>query len=209
MAAALVLVAAPALVAAQQDTTRRGVRIGLTYDPGTKPGVVVLPVSGAGGDSVREIVQRDLDYGDRVTVITADWTTSAAAQGATAAAPNYGLFAQLGAAAIVAATPSAGGLSVTLHDVGRRQVVNTAELPLGGATNSPEWRLAPPRRGPEGAAWIPPPAPGAAAPPSPSPGPRGKGGAGSRSGGARRRRTTGRPPPPGGGGGGGGGWSGC
>ena len=39
-ALAALLVAAPLLA---QDTTSRGVRIGLSYDPGSKPGVVVLP----------------------------------------------------------------------------------------------------------------------------------------------------------------------
>ena len=72
-ALAALLVAAP-LVA--QDTTSRGVRIGLTYDPGSKPGVVVLPVSGARGDSIRAIVQRDLDYGDRVNAMQAPAITS-------------------------------------------------------------------------------------------------------------------------------------
>jgi TolB protein len=144
LAAALLAGVLPLLApaAAAQDTTRRGVRIGLTYDPGTKPAVVVLPVTGAGGDSIRAIVQRDLDYGDRVTVITADWTASAGSQGATAGAPNYGLFAQLGAAAIVAAAPTATGVSVTLHDVGRRQAVNATEFAIRDAPNSPEWRLA-------------------------------------------------------------------
>ena len=56
---------------AAQDTTGRGVRIGLSYEPGSKPGVVVLPVIGASGDSVRAILQRDLDYGDRVNAILA------------------------------------------------------------------------------------------------------------------------------------------
>ncbi len=41
-----------------QDTTTRGVRIGLTYDPGTRPGVVVLPAKGVGADSIRAILQR-------------------------------------------------------------------------------------------------------------------------------------------------------
>ena len=44
VAVLMLLVAAPL---AAQDTTSRGVRIGLTYDPGSKPGVVVLPVTGA------------------------------------------------------------------------------------------------------------------------------------------------------------------
>src|SRR5687768_4849329 len=72
-AALVALLAAAALLppraaAAQQDTTR-GVRIGLTYRAGTRPGVVVLPVAGVGGDSLQAILERDLDFGDRVTVL--------------------------------------------------------------------------------------------------------------------------------------------
>jgi hypothetical protein len=56
--------------AAAQDTTTRavegGVRIGVTYKPGTRPGILVL-----GGDrdirldSARAIIRRDLEYSDR------------------------------------------------------------------------------------------------------------------------------------------------
>ena len=43
LALAAALLAAPA---AAQDTTRKGVTIGLTYQPGTKTGIAVLPVAG-------------------------------------------------------------------------------------------------------------------------------------------------------------------
>ena len=47
--------------AAQVDTTQRpGVSVRLNYDAGTRPGVIVLPVRGADGDSIRAILQRDL-----------------------------------------------------------------------------------------------------------------------------------------------------
>src|SRR5918911_1296876 len=70
-------------VGAQDTTGRQGVRIGLTYQTGTRPGVLVLPVAGAWGDSVRAIVQRDLDYGDRVAIIGGE-----AAVGLARAAPG-------------------------------------------------------------------------------------------------------------------------
>src|SRR5216117_4490563 len=55
-----------------QDTTAidRGVRIGIIYRPGVRPGLVILPRKGGGLDSVRAIVARDLDYSDRFEVIT-------------------------------------------------------------------------------------------------------------------------------------------
>src|SRR5918995_5561657 len=55
---------------AAQDTTRvdPGVRVGVDYTPGVRPGLVVLP--GSGLDSARAIIQRDLDYSDRFEMIT-------------------------------------------------------------------------------------------------------------------------------------------
>jgi hypothetical protein len=75
LGAAIALLAAPNAVRAQ-DTTH-AVRIGLTYQPGTKPGVVVLAVIGAWGDSIQAIIARDLDYGDRVNVIGLPGTPAA------------------------------------------------------------------------------------------------------------------------------------
>jgi TolB protein len=113
--AALVL-AAPLLA---QDTTTRGVRIGLTYDPGSKPGVVVLPVTGARGDSIRAILQRDLDYGDRVNAIVLDATSARDASRGTG--PNWPLLARLGAAAAVQVTPTATGFHVAVYNVATKQ----------------------------------------------------------------------------------------
>ena len=56
------LLALPFALSAQ-DT----VRVGITYRPGVRPGLVVLPAPGL--DSVRAIVARDLDYSDRFEVI--------------------------------------------------------------------------------------------------------------------------------------------
>src|SRR5579864_1659303 len=93
--AAVVLLTAAARTTYAQDSTK-GVHIGLQYPAGTRPGVVVLPMLGVGGDSAQAIIQRDLDYGDRVTIISNVGST-----GATTANVNYPLFAKLGAAAIV------------------------------------------------------------------------------------------------------------
>ena len=58
---------------AQADTTYRGIHLDVNFDPlRSKISVVVLPVAGAFGDSVRAIVQRDLDYSDRFVVIPID-----------------------------------------------------------------------------------------------------------------------------------------
>src|SRR5436190_7249468 len=71
--AALLLAVGPSgRPAAAQDTSAidRGVRIGIIYRPGVRPGFVLLPRRGGGLDSVRAIIARDLDYSDRFEVIT-------------------------------------------------------------------------------------------------------------------------------------------
>lgn len=135
---------------AAQDTTFRGVTINANYDPlRDKLGVVVLPIAGAFGDSVRAIIQRDLDFSDRFTIVPVDATDASvfrapAAGGAPGASPglNYPLFAHLSVTAVVQITPVPTGLHVALHDVGTSQVVNVHEFPLPSAGLSRDWRLA-------------------------------------------------------------------
>lgn len=126
-------------VASAQDSSLT-VRIGLTYAPGTKPGVLVLPVNGADGDSVRAILQRDLDYGDRATVIAGESivmdTTSDGSRGKF----NYPLYARLGAAAMVQATLTEAGLHVAVHDVRSQRVERVKDFPLSAEPLSPDWR---------------------------------------------------------------------
>jgi TolB protein len=135
-AAVLVLTAAAARLTYAQDTTR-GVHIGLQYQPGTRPGVVVLPVLGVGGDSAQAIIQRDLDYGDRVTIIS-----GIDPGGAGTANVNYPLFAKLGAAAIVQAFLAPTTLHVLVHDVHGQKILVTKDFAVPTTVNSPEWRFA-------------------------------------------------------------------
>ncbi len=141
---ALALMAALAFVlrgseARAQDSSLT-VRIGLTYAPGTKPGVLVLPVNGLNGDSVRAILQRDLDFGDRTNVIAGEAivmdTTSDGSRGQF----NYPLYARLGAAAMVQATMTSSGLHVAVHDVRTQRVERVKDFPLAAAPLSPDWR---------------------------------------------------------------------
>jgi TolB protein len=136
-ALAALLVAAPLLA---QDTTSRGVRIGLSYDPGTKPGIVVLPVSGARGDSIRAIVQRDLDYGDRINSILLD--PAASRDAARGTGPNWPLLARLGAAAAVQVTPTAAGFHVAVYNVATRQTALVKDYATTAAADSRAWRQA-------------------------------------------------------------------
>ena len=128
-----------------QDTTK-GVRIGLRYDPGTKPGIAVLPISGNVGDSLRAILERDFDYSDRLAVVTLTAADGVLLTGETpAGAPvpmNFPLFTKLGAAAVVQVTPTPRGMHVTLHDVAAAKVASVREFALPQPELGREWRLA-------------------------------------------------------------------
>ena len=67
VAAALLAVAWDAPVRAQDP--QKGVSIGLSYTPGKKTGMLVLPIAGAMGDSMSTMLARDFDYSDRFTVV--------------------------------------------------------------------------------------------------------------------------------------------
>jgi TolB protein len=145
----IAIVAAAALLALSaaggaQDSAR-GVRIGLRYDPSTKPGVVVLPIGGPMGDSIRTIIQRDLDYSDRFSLITLSSADveflRGGAQGA-GAGLNYSVFEKLGAAAVVQVTPTPGALHFALHDVAGAKVAKVDDFPLTQAELTREWRHA-------------------------------------------------------------------
>jgi TolB protein len=136
----VLLVLSVAAPLAAQDTTSRGVRIGLTYDPGSKPGVAVLPVAGATGDSVRAIVQRDFDFGDRVNPIVLDATT--ASEASRASGPNWPLLARLGAAAAVQITPTASGFHLAVYNVATKQTALIRDYATSATPQSRAWRAA-------------------------------------------------------------------
>lgn len=141
--ATLVALLAPLTVARAQDTTRRGVTIGLTYDPSSRPGIAVLPVPGSGGDSVRAMIERDLDYSDRFTVIALASADPSTFRGTTPGAVlNYPLFARLGAAAVVQATRTQEGVHVALHDVAKGGVASVGDFALPAQALGSEWRAA-------------------------------------------------------------------
>lgn len=116
---------------------QEGVRIGLTYSAGTRPGLYVLPMSGGHADSIRTIIARDLDFGDRISVIKPD--SGALPTGKL----NYPLYAQMGAAAILEmAEQVGGGVTVTVHEVAASRVLQKKDFALDGAPLSAEWRMA-------------------------------------------------------------------
>jgi TolB protein len=131
-----VLAAAPL---AAQDTTRIDgpVRVGVHYSA-TRPGLVVLP--GAGLDSVRSIVRRDLDYTDRFEMIGDFATAGPTGSGDPAGPVNYGIYKTMGAQLGVELAPAPGGVTARLHDINGQKVRNTQTFALPAETD-PEYRM--------------------------------------------------------------------
>ena len=131
----------PALLHAQDTTVAPGVRLGLNYDPGTKPGVIVLPVQDEyGDDSLRTIVQRDLDYSDRMNVIALDAETLSGLVPAAGQKINFALVGKFGAALLVRMTPTTQGLHVAAYDVARGQLLQSEHFLFDRRDR--DWRFA-------------------------------------------------------------------
>lgn len=131
-AALFVIAAACATSEALAQDPNPGVRLGLSYPRGTTPKIIVMPVDSTPGDSIRTIIQRDLDYSDRVTPLVLDDMTLLGLTPARGQTYNYSLFANLGVAAIVQAQPISGGYKVSLHDVSVGRVLQTRDFLLSG-----------------------------------------------------------------------------
>jgi TolB protein len=151
LAALLVFTPVSAIAQDPVPPIDHGVRIGITYTPGVRPGLLVL-----GGpqtevlDSVREILRRDLEYSDQFEVITlpggdslvlglgGSGNTGPAGAG-TGSFVNYSLYSALGAdyAVAVLPQPAASEYAVTVFDVRgqveRARVRLTATDPRDGA----------------------------------------------------------------------------
>jgi TolB protein len=117
-----VLAAAFVLPLRAQDTSAvdQGVRVGITYTPGMRPGLVVVPETGL--DSLRVIVQRDLDYSDQFEMIVLPAGAREPADAGKASGPaaplNYALYRSLGASyAVQCVAGAAGSVVVRVHDV--------------------------------------------------------------------------------------------
>jgi TolB protein len=153
--ALLAPLAAGVTSAAAQDTSqvKEGIRVGLDYNPGVQPGLVVLP--GAGLDSVRAIVGRDLDYTDRFRVIILRDVASASEGrgGSEGGGVNYGIYRTLGAEFGVELSETAGAVTVRLHDLNAGKVRNQQSFTLPPATD-PGYRLEVHRLADEVARWA-------------------------------------------------------
>lgn len=104
LAAALLV---PRLLAAQDSTS--GVRVGITYTPGTRPALTVIGARSGAADSVRAVLQRDLDHSDRFDL---------AARPTAVEQPDARALSALGVDyAVVVAAGAAGAVDVRLVEV--------------------------------------------------------------------------------------------
>ena len=138
-AAAVVVLATSVLASGAPLTAQErpaGVSLTLEYQPGQRLALMVLPIRGAAGDSIKTILERDFDFSDRFQLVPA------IAAPEFGQALNYALFTRAGAAGVVQAQllPS-GWLRVVLHDVAGRKVMQQNDFPLPTALNTDAWRL--------------------------------------------------------------------
>jgi len=126
---------------AQDTTVAPGVRLGLNYDPRSRPGVIVLPVQDQyGDDSLRVIIQRDLDFSDRMNVIALDEETLSGLTPAAGEKINFALVGKFGAALLVRMTPTTQGLHVAAYDVSRGQLLQSEHFLFDRRDR--DWRFA-------------------------------------------------------------------
>lgn len=131
LAAPLFVFAAAAALATNRACAQEpGVRLGLSYPRGTIPTVVVMPVESTPGDSVRTILERDFDFGDRIRPLVLDVVTLQGLTPRRAGDYNYELFAKFGAAAIIQPTRTQTGIKIGLYDVAAKTLLHSAEFPL-------------------------------------------------------------------------------
>jgi TolB protein len=126
-------------VASAQDSSAP-VRITVQTAAGVKPGVIVLPVNGEHGDSVKAILHRDLDYGDRTNMITMESVPFDSSADGSRGTLNFPLYARLGALFVVQPTITPGGLHIAVHNVRTQKVERVKNFLLTAVPLSKEWR---------------------------------------------------------------------
>lgn len=147
----LILCLAVAAPLAAQDTGRAGgVRVGMNFGVG-RPRVAVLPIAGQHGDSLRTMIQRNLDYGNRVEIFGHNPADLPLVEGT----PNFEVFTTLGIAYIVQGSviPS-GELHVALFQVSERRPIQVRNFPLDAPPLSGDWRMAVHRASDEVELWA-------------------------------------------------------
>ena len=146
-----------------QDTTFRGVTInGTTIRFATSSASSCCRLPARSAIPIRAIVQRDLDFSDRFTIIPVDLRRERFGDaGPRDAGDGSPAVAQLPACSRSSRprpssqiTPIATGLHVALHDVGSAQVVNVARVHAAVERLSRDWRMAVHRISDEIQRWV-------------------------------------------------------
>src|SRR5438045_7797183 len=119
---ALALAALAPTLQAQKTQPRTVVRPKPQKPLEVPPAVVVLQVDTTEGDSIRTIIQRDFDYGDRIQPLILDSTTLADIWQPGQKRINFSPLAQTRANFVVRARPTASGLHVEVYDVPQGQL---------------------------------------------------------------------------------------
>lgn len=117
-------------------------RTGLTYNPDPMRTVAILPVKGGPhADSLLEIVHRDLQYSDRVTMVRLNQGDNAMFYDRFKGV-SYDFFTGMSMSYVIEMMAAQGRVSMRLHDVGKRRVMATADFPLPTTGLSRDWRMA-------------------------------------------------------------------
>lgn len=141
---AALLLAVVATRGAAQDIER--IRLGINYTAGSRPGLIVM--AGAGLDSVRRVIERDLRYSDRFEMALLPDSL-----GRLAGPLQPAALKPLGVAWAVELQRVASGVEVKLHDLGAGQVRQTVVRPLNVAAAGDD-RLAIHRVSDEVVSWV-------------------------------------------------------
>jgi TolB protein len=131
---------APLSAGAAQGTVT--LRTGLVYEPDPLRTVAVLPVKGGPhADSLLEIVHRDLQHSDRVSMIRLNASDNALFYDRFRGV-SYDYFNGLNAGYVVELIAGQGRVSMRIHDVAKRRVTSTADFSLPVTGLGRDWRMA-------------------------------------------------------------------
>lgn len=150
--AALVVLGLALVPAALRAQDTSGVRVVLQYTPGSRPGLVIVP--GAGLDSVRAILRRDLDYSDRFEVVVVPAADDRARAGVSAGGTfNYALWKSFGASFALELIDRAPQLELRVHDLNGSRLLGSTTLALSPPT-APTFRFEVHRLADEIVRWV-------------------------------------------------------
>jgi TolB protein len=127
----------PVLQAQDSIPRPEGVRVGITYAPGDRPGVTVIALTAAlAAESVKAIITRDIEHSDRFEIVAAPDTVAASGT------PDLRLLAALGSEWAVSVAAEGGGarVSVQLFEVASGAVRHRGSVAVGQGAIPDRWQ---------------------------------------------------------------------